>query len=396
MVKVNKKLWLFALGVSTVVVSGQVLAANNPKIGTRVVLGVGNVIGNGAYVIGAGYYEGDGSAMRSASSVVAGPAALKATGNMLLNTISKRIAEASAFRVGGNSGSAFNDQGVWVKAGFDKLDDKTLGGKWKANIWNVSLGYDQRVTDAFLLGVALNYQHLDGDTEFNKGKMKDNYYGISPYAAFDINQYVSLQAIVGYTRIDKSHKRKDVARENRFLRALAPGAVRVLGGEFTGTDITSKPKSDVLFGALYANLRYYYDKFGFSLRPGISHLEEKQKGFTESNQNKVDAYKMRVTQASVRAQVCTSLNMVQPYLFVEYQSDISRTKARVQDSVETAQGVAVNYKSPNDQKSKSTWIGGLGLNFVSASNITGGIEGSYAQQRKVKNYGVKLRIRYAF
>jgi len=378
---------------------------------------VGDQVGGafGPFVYQGSYLDTASAAVQNSTLVTerrVATVATEAQANMVLSQISGRLDSRSAPMgssvsllptSGGNAGAGDNRSSVWARAGYDNLkeDNITSFGGWKANLWSLAIGYDYKLNDKTLVGAALTYSNINGSTAFNKGNLRDNAYGIVPYAAFKVAPCFDVDLLFGYSRVNKNR--------SRTTPGLASPAASL-----TGPQASSSPKADRYFAAIYANLKQHVNQWNLLARLGYLYLTDKQKSFRETNGQVIEnaqvpnaashSYAARqygsqstnVSRLSLRLQAgFKASQQVEPYAFLAYARDFGATKMKVQDTA--AQNAAgITMISPNRQRSNDTYGGGLGLNACMAAGWNAGIEAAYYQSKKFKDIGGQLRIAKKF
>ncbi len=358
-----------------------------------------------------GYYDNGYTAATQNSTIVTErrvtTVASEAQANMVLSQISERLDSNTApagtsFSLlpqsGGNAGASDHRGSVWARAGIDHMDESNITrlGGWNANLWTLAIGYDHKINDKVLLGAALTYSNLNGSTKFNNGNMRDNAYGLVPYVAFKVSPCFSIDAMVGYSRVNKKRDRGTAASNT--------------DNALSGTKATSSPKSDRYFAALYGNYKHHVNRWNLLARLGYMYATDRQKSYNETNGNRdtaTGAYSTRnysgitnsVNRASLRLQAGYKASpTVEPYAFLTYALDFGATKMKFNDSALTDAfgNPDTAYVSPNKRRSNNTFGGGLGLNANLGNNWGSSIEGSYMQSKKFKNLGGWLRVSKKF
>jgi hypothetical protein len=343
------------------------------------------------------YYDNGYTAASQNSTVVTerevATIASLAQADMVLSEISGRLdsnvtPSGSSFSLlpqkGANAGASGQRNSIWARVGIDNMREKnisTLGG-WDANLWSLAIGYDYKFSDKFLAGLALTYSNLNGTTKYNNGKMRDNAYGLVPYVAFRVMPCFDIEAMVGYSRVNKSRTRGTAAST----------ADTALSGE----KATSSPKSNRWFGALYGNYRHHIQKWNLLARLGYLYATDRQKSYTEGGAstqpyagltNSVNRVSLRL-QAGYKAS-----HTVEPYAFLTYARDFGATKMNFSNASTLGDP---NYVDPNTRRSNNTFGGGLGLNAHLGCSWTTGLEASYAQSKKFRNIGGMVRVAKKF
>lgn len=379
------------VGASLFVASSAVFASN---ISAGQTAAVGSwVYANGTYMYvtpGSGYAnQGEGADASSTNSTAVTERTVaiestKALTNIVMDHLDSVAPAPTPVAAGGNSGGSEHRFNTFFKGRWDKIKESFTNASWKADMWTAALGGDYKINDNFIAGLAINYSHLKGDTEFNKGKIKDHAWGIMPYVRAILNDMFSFDVIAGYSRVNKDRTRK-------HLVATGAGDIDV--------NYKSSPKSDRYFISAFANAKHQVQKVNLLGRLGIIHVEDRQKAFTETGSNGV-TYNYRsnttkVTQATLRAQAGIHANeIVEPYIFLTYAYTLSASKMRVADSVTISNTGGFTYKSPNDEKAKHQIGGGLGLNININKNFSAKVEGNLTQAKKSKTYGATAGVVY--
>lgn len=359
------------------------------------------------------YVYSEGIAADNHSTVVTERVATEKTVMAQINLVQARLAdrghsggsggssEGQLFSVSGsNAGGMDGANNLWTNGRWDHIKDDTTGGKWDANLWSFALGVDRRFHQRLLAGLAVHYQYMRGDTDFNKGTIRDHGWGVTPYATFKATDWLDFDAILGWSRFTKKRTRTQVGHQGN-LNGASTGA---------GQKVTGTPKSDRYFASIFANLTHRIQKWDFLGRLGYLHAHDNQKTFTETNGDKYTKQTVRLNRLSLRLQSKYKLNeTVSPYLFALYTRDLTESKQGLVSSAPNAapngtpgafgsevSGTAVAFTNPEDNRSKNTWGAGLGLRFNSGKRLSGGLEYQYTANKKVKTNSVNLNVKYKF
>ncbi len=373
------------------------------------------ITGAKAYYEGSAYDYGYTAATNNSTIVTerrVATVASEAQANMVLSQISARLgsdtaAAGTSFSLlptkGGNAGATDNRSSVWARAGIDHMNESNITrlGGWDANLWTLAIGYDYKINDKVLLGAALTYSNLNGKTKFNNGSMRDNAYGIVPYAAFKVAPCFDVDVMVGYSRVNKKRDRGTAATIDD--QALS------------GVKATSSPKSDRYFAALHGNYKHHINRWNLLARLGYLFVTDRQKSYTERNGitninpgggvgniNKQDKSYLGLTnnvnRVSLRLQAGYKASpTVEPYAFLTYALDFGATKMKFAGVANGGADLSSGgYVDPNSRRSNNTFGGGLGLNANLGNNWGSSIEGSYLQSKKFRNIGGWLRVSKKF
>lgn len=288
---------------------------------------------------------------------------------------------------GGNGGALAQKFAVWAKGTFDRINDSTNGAKWDGNMFTVALGADYKFNQMFLAGVAVTYNYLNGNTNFNSGKIKDNAWGVSPYVAAQFSKWFGMDASFGYSWVKMDRSRQSIS--------TLTGAT---------SNVTATPKTDRWFGSVFANLTHKVNRVNLLGRFGYTHAEERIKAFTESNGDRYNSLTVKLDRLSLTLKAGYEVNtMFEPYLVGLYAYDLSKTKVNVPTGfISTGTGAtssasaANSITDVNSGRGKHLWGGGLGFNFKPSHQVIVGAEYNYAQQKKLKIHSVTARARYQF
>ncbi|HEX7775970.1 MAG TPA: autotransporter outer membrane beta-barrel domain-containing protein [Parvibaculum sp.] len=97
------------------------------------------------------------------------------------------------------AGSGPMSKGLWVNASAMQVRDTHTGANYDGPIWDLLVGFDTKLSDQLLVGIAAGYERIDIDTGYNSGSLTGNSWTIAPYAAFQINKMLSVNATIGHT-----------------------------------------------------------------------------------------------------------------------------------------------------------------------------------------------------
>lgn len=374
------------------------------------------ITGAKAYGEGSAYDYGYTAATNNSTVVTerrTATVASEAQANMVLSQISERLDSHSgpvgtSFSLlptkGGNAGASDHRSSVWARAGIDHMNESSITslGGWNANLWSLAIGYDYKVNDKVLLGAALTYSNLNGSTKFNNGSMRDNAYGIVPYAAFKVAPCFDVDVMVGYSRVNKKRDRGT--------------AGNITDASLSGPKATSSPKSDRYFAALHGNFKHHVNRWNLLARLGYLYVTDRQKSYTETRgitdlgtgpllgtlrylDKAYSGQTNNVNRVSLRLQAGYKASpTVEPYAFLTYALDFGATKIKgLADTFkDPTTNQDVGYVNPNKRRSNNTFGGGLGLNANLGNNWGSSIEGSYLQSKKFRNVGGWLRVSKKF
>ncbi len=261
-----------------------------------------------------------------------------------------------------SSGGEAASNGLWVSASASALDNTLISTEYDGGLFLGMMGYDYRINKRLLLGAALGYESTDIDTRFNNGTVQSNAFTVSPYAAFQICDYLSIDVILSYSFLDY-----DTVRPT-FL------------GQATGG-------YDADRYMVSSNLNYYYltGNWNFNARFGYMYTKEDADGFTESNGNRVQSEDTKIGEFQIGGKVGYFINKFELFVGAYYIYDSTMTKTRV----------LAGQRRPSNDKSEVEAI--AGINLFANDTVNLGAEVSTSMGRDdVDNTSVLINISFSF
>lgn len=257
--------------------------------------------------------------------------------------------EFDAGRTGDAAGDGISGLGVWTSFNYTAYKDSTSSTEQSGDIYTGVLGADYAIADDLLVGVALTFDGVGIDTDYNLGSQSSFGAGVAPYVAYNINDFISVNATVGY-----AHTFGDTRR--------------LAGAVSTGNEITGEYDADRAFVAVQGDA--YYDIGNISLvgSTGAVYARERLHGYSESDGTAVEGETTELGSANVGGQVGYFFELsgdlfLQPYLSYRYDYDFAITKIEV-----TGNNIEDH---PNDRDAHSV---GAGVNMFLGDNISGGLD----------------------
>ena len=313
-----------------------------------------------------------GSSVTSSSTVAA--AALQ-TANLVMGRLTSFRASVSGkkarlndstgtvglfgFGTGKAAGDSAERLGLWVNGSYNRAVGGISGADFDTETWSVMVGGDFRVTDNFLVGLGLGYEEMDGDTGFNRGTIDSEGMTVSPYASVSINDNISVDMMLGYTRVDYELTR--VQNE--------PGTL----ADTTG--ITAGHGGNRAFGGLNVNGDFELNNLTAGISIGTRYVAERQSGYIDSYGTYNRSSTITVGTANAGLRLGYRIKMVHPYMSANYGYDYN-------DAGGTYNG-------------REAYSGAVGLN-INMGNFTVNVEGKAGYKDHVKNAGGLLRLRLQF
>ena len=241
---------------------------------------------------------------------------------------------------------------LWGSYAYSNYESTTRLGAYEGGSENLLLGVDRFWGDRFLVGVALGYEDTDNDTTFNAGEQERDGFSFAPYALYLVNDVLSVDASVGYARIDTDQQRLNTTN---------------------GALITSDFEADRAFGTINLNAVYPTGNWVFGGRLGLLHAVESQDAYVETDSGPAAASQARsvgdrhvdLTQGYLSLDAAYAFGEVEPYALAAYYRDISRDDGR------TAGGLPGGVVTqPND---RTEFQYGLGVRYYGAG-VSGSLE----------------------
>jgi outer membrane autotransporter protein len=278
-------------------------------------------------------------------------------------TVNADLADNSRNSITGlSSGGEPASHGLWMSASVSSLDNTFISTEYDGGLFLGMIGYDYRINKRLLLGAALGYESTDIDTRFNGGTVKSNAFTVSPYAAFQICDYLSIDVILSYSFLDY-----DTTRPT-FLG-------QVTGGYDADRYMVS------------SNLNYYYltGNWNFNARFGYMYTKEDADGFTESDGTRVQSEDTKIGEFQLGGKIGYLINKFELYIGAYYIYDSTMTKTKV----------PVGQRRPSNDKSEIEAI--AGINLFANDTVNLGAEVSTSMGRDdVDNTSVLVNVSFVF
>jgi len=135
---------------------------------------------------------------------------------------SRRIVVVAAEKVAGLG--APDPWAVWLGYSHSKYDSSVQVAPYDADLDSYRIGVDRFFDGKYLLGLAVLYEKLDTDTQYNGGGQDVDGTTVAPYFSWLINDRFSLDVNAGYGWLDAS--------QNRIDPASVPGAPFILKSSY--------------------------------------------------------------------------------------------------------------------------------------------------------------------
>lgn len=254
------------------------------------------------------------------------------------------------------AGGSEQQWGIWINGAWTRNLYSRNTTSYAGNTTNGMVGFDYRISDEVLVGLATGYENTDNKTSFNSGNEDITGWTGAAYALFDIDKTFSLDVTGGYSRLSYDMDRKD---------------------GLLGTVINGETDADRLFGAVNLNGAWTDQQWQFGGRFGLLYAQEERDGFTETGEGATTVAKQTTTigRASIGGDIGYAFDDVTPYVKANY-----------------------NYDYKDGGSSDNNFLDyGLGLRFDMGNGVSGGVEGTgIAFKDNLKSYGANASLRVQF
>jgi outer membrane autotransporter protein len=328
----------------------------------KVALGL---MGLGMMVSGAAFAASDvsnsGSGQGQMVTAQAAPIAASQTASLIASGIGNALGGSGGFSVtdngtrapnqtailnsrdtGRNAGAGDKPFGVWIQGAYSSLDNSQAGASAEGDIINFVTGFDYKVNDRLVIGVAGVYETVDIDTNTltGRGNVQNDGFGISPYIGYQLTPRWSANLSGGYNWLSYDSKR---------------------------TNNTISGSYDATRWSVNAALNGGYSSGNIRLMPqiGVLYLEEEADAFTESNGQVNASNTIKLGRLYAGGKVGYAMGTMMPYAKLIGEYDFEHP-----DALAIGNGTFTN---DDDVGGKV----GLGVDFFSAGPLSGNVEASY-------------------
>jgi hypothetical protein len=374
-------------------------------------------------------------------AVTAEAAAVMASGGGSKDASMTTTSSDGKMNVAGSTGSG-NRSSAWVRASYGAIDNAAKGQKWNGASYLTMVGADYKFNNMFCAGLGLSYSNLNGRTEFNNGTTKQDTMGVNPYFIIVPHKNFNIEFVGGWSTTKAKDERTweshiaagtDASIRNAQTAAANPGAGNTIGDNaaayygagargaisnnvayglvgggqaslaFAGADGTaisnkykSSPKSQAMFGGVFANFVNTVGKSSFSAQVGYLMVQSKMKKFTESSASGLQFYKDR---AAVQAANTYKAGTVTGKILGLYQMTPSVApfvQVHGQYDVKENKGVTYTNGSAKYTVGRSAFGGGFGFHVRNDDALSGSLQFDYTKRGQLTTSVTGLRLHYGF
>lgn len=296
-----------------------------------------------------------------------------------------------------NSTGSNHRSSAWLRASMGAVDNAVKDQQWNGQSYLTMIGADYKFNNMFCAGLGLSYSHLNARTEFNKGTMKQDTLGVNPYLIIVPHKNFNFEFVGGWSTTngkDTRHWQTTMPIGTTGNANLPAGYPQVDGAVVDGK-YKSSPKSQAMFGGVFANFVNKMNKTSFSLQVGYLMMQSKMKKFSETSLSsdkiytdnaavqKANTYKAGTLTGKILV-LYQMTPSVAPFLNVHGQHDVKENKG-------------VSYEVGSKYKvNRSAFGGGGGFHVRNDDALSGSLQFDYTARGQLKTYVTGLRLHYGF
>ena len=254
---------------------------------------------------------------------------------------------------------------VWTSASYNGIRRSDLGGDYHGGITNVVVGYDRKLNNWLIAGLAVGYENVDIITGFDNGTLKGNSGTIAPYAGLILTDWLVADFTVGYTGINYDYTKNYNASKG-------------------------SNSADRYFGSTALTASQRYDRIKLSEQIGYLHLQESQGSYAETDGTKhqdniIKFGQIHGTVTGGYEFLTEGNTSITPALSVRYDYDVISPSSMLLTTG--------NYSS----HSRSGVVFGIGVDIKTADNVSFGLKGTTTQFRtNTEVFSVVGNVKYRF
>jgi len=364
-------------------------------------------------------------------AVTAEAAAVMASGGGSKDASMTTTSSDGKMNVAGSTGSG-NRSSAWVRASYGAIDNAVKDQKWNGASYLTMVGADYKFNNMFCAGLGVSYSNLNARTDFNYGKSQQDTMGANPYFIIVPHRNFNIEFVGGWSTTKAKDERTweshiaagtDASIQDAARASGADATANTIGADansyygagtyalnggyagatFTGLDgraisnkYKSSPKSQTLFGGVFANFVNTVGKSSFSAQVGYLMVQSKMKKFTESSASGLQFYKDRATvqaantykAGTVTGKILGLYQMtpsVAPFVQVHGQYDVKENK-----------GVTYTNGSAKYTVGRSAFGGGFGFHVRNDDALSGSLQFDYTKRGQLTTNVTGLRLHYGF
>ncbi len=256
--------------------------------------------------------------------------------------------------IGLSAGDASMRHGIWTNIAYTSADNDNSATESSMDINSYIIGYDYKLSERMAMGVAVTYEQVDADLDFNNGDLDGDGYTMAPYFAMLLTDYLAMDIIAGYGIVDYDQNR-----------------------DFGATK--SSVDAERQFVQFSINGFHYIEQWSFNTNLNFLYAHESQDSYIESDGTRVKSNNVEFSQLSVGLEVAYGFKYVEPYFTVAYEYDTQY------DEISGA-----NYD-------RNGGDGGLGCRLFFSDQLSGDMYGSTKLGRDdYDEYSILGNLRYDF
>lgn len=284
------------------------------------------------------------------------------TAGLIGNRVSGALGGGSGFNVASNgfsaqtgmsAGNAGNRAGAWVSGSWTDVEDDNTDTAFEGDVYTLVGGMDYKVTAQTVIGLAVGYEDVDIDTEYNdhpttgtNGSLEGDGWTVAPYIGVELGDNAHADLTLGYSDLEYDTVRFDPNTGNRI--------------------VGSTDGERYFVNAAVSGSHMFDQNWHLHGKGAIFYATEEKDDFTETESNGAtiaqNGEDSDLGQFLLDARLGYLFDYVEPYALVGLEFDFAKDDAPV------AAGQTASLEDDFGAK-----FGG-GLNLRLGSNVTGGIE----------------------
>ncbi len=301
------------------------------------------------------------------SSTVISHDTVKQSSSVTSDLISDRIESAFNTAAPSTTGATANSYDkrlhVWVNASQTWLHNDRSNEQYRGNLFTGVGGIDMHVTPDLLIGAMVGYQHLDLDTGFNLGRLRNDGVSVGTYGALALSRHFSIDGHIGHTWSNYAESRPGVS--GRF------DASRWFG------NVDFKAHTTIDNWIFKSSFGYYY-------------THESQSGYTESDGGSVGAASAYFGQLRLKGEIGhqydTRWGSITPWASTRLEYITNQDRPNVLDAA-----------GATAARNRFSTTFGLGVNARYGENLTLSVRATDTETFSgVGSFGIFGSVKYRF
>jgi len=271
--------------------------------------------------------------------------------------------------------------GAWANLIWSGFGDSTAAAQSDGYSVSGVVGID-KFQDNLLFGAGLSFEWSQTDTSFNNGNVEQLGFGIVPYAAYRLNDWLDASGALGYTHLSGDATRR------------LPGAGQTPDQRPTGTEISGDYTGHRFFATANLNARNSYDEFSIGYGTGLLWAQQWIGAYDEDGGTRAGSAQAQLGRLLFNVQPSYLFDLssmgvegyfIEPYFRADYSYDWSLEKINT---------VAGQAEHPND---RNRLMLGFGADLYTDDDVSFNLEAQHEFVRQSqRETAVSVTGRIAF